>query len=123
MRLLLATVLIVTLAAPAASADEVVRAKDSGRLVSLETGERLTVRLQECGPCGYSWVAARSAGTVLRRVSTRYVDPPQDGTVGGPGTRVLVYRATGAGSAVLQLAYRGPDGSVDGGFRLRIRVG
>lgn len=126
MRVLVGALLAVGLAAPASAVtgqDKVVRQKDNGTAVSLAAGEKLTVRLKECAPCGYAWRGvAKPDAAVLKRISSRYIDPPDDGTVGGPGTRVIVFRGVGHGSTLVGLRYVGPDGSVAKRFRLGVFV-
>jgi predicted secreted protein len=123
---LLTTILTAALALPAGAAprqDKVVHAKDSGKTVTLAVGAKLTVRLRECAPCGYYWkTSVAPAKAILRRTSSTYVDPPPSPAIGGPGTRVLVYRAKQAGSTSIGLVYRGPDGSKAGTFTLRVKV-
>ena len=113
---------LVLLAVPAsASADVVVR--QTGRTVHLAPYERVTVRLTECAACGYRWeIAAAPDPARVKRLANRYVAPKPDGTVGGPGTRVVVYRAVTPGATSLRLRYVGPDGAVDRRFRLRIEI-
>lgn len=122
---MLTATLAAALSLPAVAAqrqDKVVRAKDSGKTVTLAVGERLTVRLKECAPCGYSWRSAVApAKAVLKRTKSSYVNPP--GTaIGGAGTRVIAYLAKKAGSTAIGLVYRGPDGSKAGTFTLRVKV-
>ncbi|MFL5844043.1 MAG: protease inhibitor I42 family protein [Solirubrobacteraceae bacterium] len=108
-------------AAVPASADQVVT--KSGRTVSLAPYERVTVRLVECASCGYRWQIAKAPKkAMMKKLSNRYVAPQPDGTVGGPGKRVLVYRAVTPGATDLRLRYVAPDGSVAKRFTLHILV-
>lgn len=112
--------LLLTATAPA-SADVVV--KRSGQTVSLAPYEKVTVRLSECRSCGFSWrISVAPNRERVRKLSNRYVEPEADGTVGGPGTRVLVYRAVTPGATTLRMQYVGPDGAVAKRFRLRIEI-
>ncbi|MCW2990523.1 MAG: hypothetical protein JWM73_1117 [Solirubrobacterales bacterium] len=121
MRLLGPLLAAVTLLTATASADVVVR--QSGRTVSLAPYEKVTVRLTECRPCGYAWqISAAPSKARVKKLSNRYVEPAADGTVGGPGKRVLVYRAVTPGATTLKLRYVGPDGSVAKRFTLRIEI-
>lgn len=119
---LLGPVLVAALALAApASADRVVT--HSGRtLEHVAPYEKVTVRLTECAPCGYAWKITRSFDKRLfTRLSDRYV-APHDGTIGGPGKRVLVFRAKRPGATTLRLRYVGPDGTVAKRFRLTAHV-
>jgi predicted secreted protein len=108
------------LAAPA-SADMTVT--KSGQTVSMAPYERVTIRLTECRPCGYAWrISTAPDKARVKKLKDRYVEPPADGTVGGPGKRVLVYRAVTPGSTTLRLRYVAPDGSIAKRFKLRILI-
>ena len=115
-----ALVALALLAVPA-SAD--VTVTKTGRTVSLAPYEKVTVRLTECAPCGYRWEIARAPSKArVKKLSNRYVAPAPDGTVGGPGKRVVVYRAVTPGATTLRMRYVGPDGSIAKRFRLRIEI-
>lgn len=121
------TALAAALALPAAAAprqDRVVHRKGSGSTVRLAKGAKLTVRLTECAPCGYVWRPAKAAApSVLAKVSSTYVNPPGGaGTVGGAGTRVIVYRAKRAGSTSFSLHYVSPSQTTAGTFSLKVKV-
>lgn len=121
MRILGPALLAAALLTAPASADVVV--KQSGRTVSLAPYERVTVRLTECAACGFSWQISQAPSKArVKKLSNRYVAPEPDGTVGGPGKRVLVYRAVMPGATTLRMEYVGPDGSVAKRFRLRIEI-
>jgi predicted secreted protein len=119
---LLTTLLLAAVAVPPASAAKVVHRKDSGKTITLAPGEKLTIRLTQCSPCGYAWrYAASPASKILKRTGDRYVDPP--GTaVGGPGTRVIAYVAKAAGTTALRLVYVSPGGAKEDTFRLKVKV-
>ena len=121
MRLLGPVLLTAALLIAPASADVVVR--QTGRTVSLAPYERVTVRLTECAACGYAWRISQAPSKArVTKLSNRHVAPSPDGTVGGPGKRVLVYRAVTPGATTLRMRYVGPDGTVAGRFRLRIEI-
>jgi predicted secreted protein len=108
------------LAAPA-SADMTVT--KSGQTVSMAPYERVTIRLTECRSCGYAWKISTAPDKArVKKLSNRYVEPTADGTVGGPGKRVLVYRAVTPGATTLRLRYVAPDGSIAKRFKLRILI-
>lgn len=119
-------VAVALLAVPASAAaprqDRVVTR--SGRtLESVAPYEKVTVRLTECASCGYAWRITRTFDPRrFTKLSNRYVAPPPDGTVGGPGKRVLVFRAKTPGTATLLLRYVGPDGAVARRFELVAHV-
>jgi predicted secreted protein len=120
MRFLGPLLAFVILATPA-SAD--VTVTKTGRTVSLAPYEKVTVRLTECASCGYRWQIAKAPSKArVKKLSNRYVAPKPDGTVGGPGKRVVVYRAVTPGATDLRMRYVGPDGSVAKRFRLHIEI-
>jgi predicted secreted protein len=122
MRLLGPVLVSLLLLAVPASADRVVT--QSGRtLQGVAPYEKVTVRLTECAACGYRWKVTQTFDPRrFTKLSNRYVAPPHDGTVGGPGTRVLVFRAKTPGTATLRLRYVGPDGSVAKRFTLTAHI-
>jgi predicted secreted protein len=112
------------LAAPAAAGAKTVTRSDSGKTVTIAQGERLIIRLKECGPCGYSWkFGVTPAKAVLKYLGSTYVEPDTEpGTVGASGTRKVRYQGKGIGTTKLRLDYVSPGGQTDGKFRLTIRV-
>jgi predicted secreted protein len=119
---LLSTLLLAAVAAPPASAAKVVHRKDSGKTVTLVLGEKLTIRLTQCSPCGYAWRFAKAPSRdVLRKSGDRYVNPPGPG-VGGAGTRIITYVAKAGGTTALRLSYVNPSGVKEDTFRLKVKV-
>jgi predicted secreted protein len=124
-RIVLCALAALVLTAAVASADKTVGRKASGSTIHLKVGEKLTVRLKECRPCGYMWHTLHAPKkAVLKQSKSSYLPPKQPaGTVGGAGTRVITYVARGAGTTSLKLGYRAPSGTDDGTFTLKIVVG
>jgi inhibitor of cysteine peptidase len=84
-----------------------VDARDNGRRVELQIGERLTVELRANPSTGYSWEVVSSGEPVLRQLG-----PPtftEDSHMAGAGGTVSYeFRAEQAGTASLDLVYRRP---------------
>jgi predicted secreted protein len=120
----LAALAALALAFPALADAKTVRKGDSGKTIALTAGQKLVVKLKECGPCGYSWrYGIPPAKAILKRTKSAYVNPDTDPmTVGGPGTRVITYVAKSAGTTKLRLNYYSPSGDKEGSFRLTVKV-
>jgi predicted secreted protein len=121
---ILAALAAAALALPAVAGAKTVHRSDSGKTVTLAVGEKLVVKLKECGPCGFRWrygIAPDKA--LLPRRSSTYIEPDSDPmTVGGAGTRKITYRAKTGGKTKLRLDYVGPSGDKGGTFRLTVKV-
>jgi predicted secreted protein len=120
----LAVLATLALAAPAAAGAKTVTRSDSGKTITVASGDKLVVKLKECGPCGYAWLyGVAPAKAILKRVSSTYTEPDSDPmTVGGSGIRRITYLAKAAGTTKLRLDYVGPSGDRSGTFRLTVRV-
>ena len=101
----------VTSAAPA-PADGVpheiqVTMRDNGRAVGLN-GEVLVLNLESNPSTGYGWQVQGSGAGILRQLGPGKWTPHAQGKLGGPGTQVLRFAATGKGRATLNLVYARP---------------
>jgi predicted secreted protein len=77
--------------------------------VTVAVGEQFQVELRYCVGCGYEWVLAGSLPSWLELVSDEQTpDPQPPGSVGGMGTEIWTFRATGAGNADLTFEYMRP---------------
>ena len=88
----------------------VVTKEDDGRLVTLDRGDLLVVRLEGNPSSGYEWelVDPLDQG-VLEQVGEReFVSEGNDDIVGAPGTFVFRFRAVASGTIPLQFVYERP---------------
>jgi inhibitor of cysteine peptidase len=76
-------------------------AKDSGAAVASVVGDRVRIELNENPTTGYRW-CPRAASSLLRPIDDDYT-PAGEGSIGGGGTRTLVYEAVAAGTGSLEL--------------------
>lgn len=117
---LLAILFLLAVPASASALDVTVRAKDTGRGLSIAKGDRVIVRLTECRPCGFQWrTPDRPNPNLFGRTSDRYVNGRP---IGAPGKRVVVYRALNPGSTFLRMSYVGPDGTTAKRLSVKLTV-
>lgn len=83
--------------------------------ITVRAGERFVVGLQANQTTGYTWQAdPTSLGSILRPVSTEYVQAPASQQASGPplagagGKECLTFEAAGSGTTTLVLEYRRP---------------
>ncbi len=96
---------------------------DDGTTVSAHEGDEILVRLAENATTGYRWEIDRSEGPVALVADDYRLAP--DVQVGGGGTRELRFRATGPGTARLELKHWQPwegEPSVADRFRVGVQI-
>lgn len=77
--------------------------------VSVETGDRIEVRLESNPSTGFGWVVDDpTAGGLARLESSSFEEPSDPELVGAPGTEVFVFEIIQPGAAVLRLQYVRP---------------
>jgi predicted secreted protein len=118
-------------AAPSASALTVTATKaDSGRSITIGTGDRLVVELAENRSQPALWAVTRDpTSRILRTVSDAYVPPAvapgATPTPGAPGVRRFVWRGAKRGTTRFKLELLptvGDDPAPFGTFRLTVKV-
>ena len=80
---------------------------DSGKVIDISAGERVTVRLASNRSTGYSWALLTSGSNALTRLASEYtqvVNP--DGKAGTPGVESWYFQAKGSGQQELRFEYR-----------------
>jgi predicted secreted protein len=98
---------------------------DSGKTVTIAAHQKLRIRLDECGSCGYQWkTKVKPDPKVLTRGPVGHenagCEPP---CVGGSGTTIFRYTGRASGRTTLRLEYFGPGKSKPAKtFRLTVRV-
>lgn len=102
-------------------------AADDGRLVLVERGATIDVRLDSNPSTGFAWtLVERPNAGVLRLVSSRFepADEAEEPRVGGGGTEVWSFEAAATGTTSFRLAYvrSWEPESPAGLFTLRVRV-
>jgi inhibitor of cysteine peptidase len=98
------------------------RAED-GRTVTARPGDEIVVRLAENATTGYRWEVDRAEGPILPVADEYHLDP--DVQFGSGGTRELRLRATGPGTARLELKHWQPwegEASVVDRFRTQVEI-
>lgn len=97
------------------------------RTVHLHRGDALKITLSEVKDGGFVWrTLVPPAREILATVSSTYLPSHlAPGEVGGSGTRIDRYRATGAGRTHVRLGSFGPESSTKpvGRFTLTVVVG
>ncbi len=97
-----------------ARGDIALTAADNGTVVSMSTGNTLTVTLAGNPTTGYAWeIAAVDAAVLAPAGEPQYVsdDPPAgagEDIVGGGGTYTFTFTAVAPGDTTLSLVYRRP---------------
>jgi C1A family cysteine protease/predicted secreted protein len=81
--------------------------RDNGRAVDLD-GEVLVLGLESNPSTGYSWQVQGPGSGILRQLDATEWLPHTQGKLGGSGTQVLRFAATGKGRATLHLVYARP---------------
>jgi C1A family cysteine protease len=92
---------------PAGPLELQVTERDSGRAIALN-GEVLVLNLESNPSTGYGWQVRGLDPRILRQVDTTDWLPDMPGKLGGSGTQVLRFAATGKGRASLDLTYVRP---------------
>jgi inhibitor of cysteine peptidase len=98
--------------------------QDSGKAVTVERGELVTLRLDSNQTTGFRWnLVTEPDPSVLTLVSSGY-EEPEDGLVGQGGTEVWRFEAEASGSTSFELAYFRPfdPAVVEGTFALTVTV-
>lgn len=97
---------------------------DNNRIAELRAGERLEVRLPENPTTGYAWAVDETDRRLLALDNTRYA-PPELGSIGARGQRILIFTARQPGEVALKLKYwriwEG-DASVTERFAITVRI-
>jgi C1A family cysteine protease/PKD repeat protein len=81
--------------------------RDNGRAVDLG-GDVLVLNLESNPSTGYGWQVRGLDARILRQLDATEWLPDTPGKLGGPGTEVLRFAATGRGRATLDLVYARP---------------
>jgi C1A family cysteine protease/predicted secreted protein len=94
---------------PASAGPQEIRVteRDNGRAVDLN-GEVLVLNLESNPSSGYGWQVQGPKSGLLRQLDATDWLPHTQGKLGGPGTQVLRFAATGKGRATLTLVYVRP---------------
>jgi inhibitor of cysteine peptidase len=79
---------------------------NSGATVNARQGDPITVVLDENPTSGYQWNAGQPPDPAVLRLERNDFGPPQGGTPGQGGKRVVGYRAVGPGRTNVVLEYR-----------------
>ena len=115
--------------AHAAPATKTLTVADSGKTVTIAANQKLQIKLQECGSCGYDWsTTLKPDPKVLTRrpqghSSPPACTPPEPCPVGGSTTTLFRYEGKANGTTTLRLSYFGPGKSKPSKtFRLVVRV-
>jgi inhibitor of cysteine peptidase len=78
---------------------------ERGTNFALGVGDSFTIRLESNASTGYTWALKTDLpASTVTLVSTTYVEP-DSGLVGAPGVQEFVFRATGPGTASIDLWY------------------
>jgi len=87
----------------------ILTAVDSGREVSIQTGQVFLIELPSNHSTGFSWSDRSEPGQVLTLVGPAgYMEDTKAGMVGVTGKETWQFRATQAGQQTLQLVYSRP---------------
>jgi predicted secreted protein len=82
---------------------------DSGKVVDVRPGERVTVRLAANRSTGYGWAFLSSGSNALTRLASEYTQVAgADGKPGGDGLESWYFQAKGSGQQELRFEYRRP---------------
>jgi copper homeostasis protein (lipoprotein) len=82
---------------------------DSGKVIQVRPGERVTVRLASNRSTGYSWAFLSSGSNNLTRLASEYTQVVgADGKPGGDGVESWYFQAKGSGQQELRFEYRRP---------------
>lgn len=91
---------------PAAPGTVALTQQDSGRTVSVRSGDRITVTLESNQTTGFAWqLTVEPSSDVLSVEGSEYVAPDTD-LVGAGGQEVWRFRVVGEGATSLELTYR-----------------
>lgn len=86
----------------------VLDAGDSGRVVTVKNGEKLTINLSANHTTGYAWAYKAQPGAVAEPVGeAKYVAEKTD-RVGAGGVEIWQFKATKTGHGNLKFEYRRP---------------
>jgi predicted secreted protein len=124
----LAALLIAFSLAHAAPATKTLTVSDSGKTVTIAANQKLQIKLEECGSCGYRWsTTVKPDPKVLTRRPQGHSNPPACSAppcpVGGSTTTLFRYEGKADGTTTLRLGYVGPGKSKPSKtFRLVVRV-
>jgi inhibitor of cysteine peptidase len=82
-------------------ADLTLTKADAGRIVPVNSGDTIVLRLEENPTTGYLWKVEQLDSRVLELMSAEY--QAAGGGIGGGGTRKMIFRAKEAGASQLLL--------------------
>ena len=99
-------------ALPAPSpADVTLTNSDDGKVIGLEAGQMLAVRLDSNPSTGYSWQVGQVDEAVLKQQGEPQFIQPADSPPGAGGAQVFLFTAIAAGQITLVLVYKRPSDS------------
>lgn len=90
------------------SANMVVKAADSGRIVNLKPGDTFEVRLEANPSTGYGWTVSPEKNNIVRQKSMKFVRGGAGDVPGAGGTNVWTFEAVKAGNQKLTFNYQRP---------------
>lgn len=109
MRMLLSTVLfavLVSAAIPVQAAQKIATKDDDEKIVALNVGDKLLVRLPGNYTTGYQWVVKQGYDKdVIEQAGDGKYKPDATDRVGAPGIAEFTFKAIGTGRTELELVY------------------
>jgi inhibitor of cysteine peptidase len=111
---------------PLEAAQRTITDKDDEKIVNLDTGDTLQIKLPGNYSTGYQWEVIKGYDDdVIRQTGKGEYQPEKTDLVGAGGTAVFTFKAVGAGRTYLNLDYRRPwekNGDVPEDFEITVVV-
>jgi inhibitor of cysteine peptidase len=129
MKVLSSTIVVLAIflfSLPLAAAQRTVTDKDDEKLVNLNTGDKLVIKLPGNYTTGYQWeVKEGYDDDVIKQVGKDSYQPEKTDRVGAGGIATFTFKVAGTGRTDLNLEYRRPwekDGDVPEDFEITVVV-
>lgn len=129
MKIFLYTVIVLAIcmiSMPLEAANKTVTSKDDEKLVTLNIGDRLVIKLPGNYTTGYQWeVVEGYDDDVVRQEGKGEYKPEKTDRVGSGGTAIFTFIAIGTGRTDINLEYRRPwenKGDVPEDFEITVLV-
>lgn len=129
MKVFLYTVIVLAIcmiSMPLVAAQKTVTSKDDEKLVTLNIGDKLVIKLPGNYTTGYQWeVVEGYDDDVIRQEGKGEYKPEKTDRVGAGGIAVFTFTATGTGRTDLNLEYRRPwekNGDVPEDYEITVLV-
>jgi inhibitor of cysteine peptidase len=123
---IVAVLVIFLISSPLGAVQRTVTEKDDDKIINLNTGDTLQIKLPGNYTTGYEWEVIKGYDDdVIRQDGKGEYQPEKTDRVGAGGTAIFIFKAVGTGRTDLNLEYRRPwekNGDVPEDFEITVVV-